>query len=51
MIPELRDMLRDDVVYVTVVQDDAGLSIKKLNILFISVGGFGHIAIPLIKGQ
>lgn len=48
-------LLRKDVIYVTVIQDDEGIR-KKLaemnpNILSISAGGFGHIAIPLIKGE
>lgn len=51
----ISDLLRDDVIYVTLHQDDQGFyhDLAKLrpNILAISSGGFGHIPIPLIKGQ
>jgi hypothetical protein len=55
---KMMSILRDDVIYVTVSQDDEGLSNKqrtglfhfKPNILVFSAGGFGHIPIPLIKG-
>lgn len=54
LLPQLLRILRDDVIYVTVVQDDEGISSQlmqlKPNILVISAGGFGHIPIPLIKG-
>lgn len=47
--------LRDDVIYITVCQDDEGLTSKlanlKPNILTFSAGGYGHIIIPLIKGD
>jgi len=48
-------LLRDDVIYFTVSQDDQGitsrLADKKPNILQFSAGGYGHIPIPLIKGE
>jgi len=55
---ELAPMLRDDVMYVLVSQDDEGVSHKeragllqlKPNILVLSAGGHGHVPIPLIKG-
>lgn len=51
----IEKLLRDDVIYVTVTQDDEGftskLAIPKPNILSLSAGGFGHIPIPLIKGE
>jgi hypothetical protein len=55
-MPEaISKILRDDVIYVTVVQDDEGLTSKlanlKPNILTLSAGGYGHIAVPLIKGE
>ena len=50
----LASTLRKDVIYVAVSQDDHGLSILSHlcpNVLVISAGGFGHIPIPLIKGE
>ena len=48
-------LLRDDVIYVMITQDDEGFGSRvanpRPNILSISAGGFGHIAIPLIKGE
>ncbi len=48
-------LLRSDVVYITVIQDDEGVRRKlttlRPNLISISAGGFGHIAIPLIKGE
>jgi len=56
----LNASLRQDVLYVTVSQSDSGIhggdfdsdfSIKELNnILVLSSGGYGHVAIPLLKG-
>ena len=54
---EIADMLRKDVLYVTVSQDDEGIAYKdraglfqiRPNILVFSAGGYGHIPIPLIK--
>jgi hypothetical protein len=55
---ELSALLRPDVLYVTVSQDDegidrqdhSGLFNKRPNILTMSAGGYGHIPIPLVKG-
>ena len=55
MIQHLITILRDDVIYITVNQNDQGLlpvmTFAKPNILVFSAGGFGHIPIPLIKGE
>lgn len=52
---ELISLLRDDIMYVVVSQDDQGITAalfeKKPNILVISAGGYGHIPIPLVKGE
>ena len=51
---EISALLRPDVLYVTVSQDDQGLHrLVQLrpNILVFSAGGSGHIAIPLVKGH
>lgn len=51
----LKSVLRKDVLYVTVDQDDQGifepLAKEFPNILSLSAGGFGHVPIPLIKGE
>lgn len=55
---EFYQYLREDVIYVTVSQDDegidrsghTGLFTKRPNILTLSAGGYGHIPLPLIKG-
>jgi hypothetical protein len=51
----LTPMLRTDVLYITLVQDSEGMRRKiaslRPNILCMSAGGFGHIAVPLIKGE
>jgi hypothetical protein len=55
---ELFQLLRPDVIYVTVSQDDegidrsdfSGLFSKRPNILTLSAGGYGHIPLPLVKG-
>ncbi len=52
-------LLRPDVLYVTVSQDDEGISNRYNtgtfhscpNILTLSAGGFGHIPIPLVKDE
>ena len=47
-------LLRNDVIYLAVSQDDQGLGmLSRLcpNILVLSAGGYGHIPIPLIKGE
>ena len=50
----LASILRDDVIYLAISQDDQGIGILqglKPNILTLSAGGYGHIPIPLIKGD
>ena len=50
----LREILRPDVLYLAVSQSDKGLEDVQRhhpNILTISAGGWGHIPIPLIKGE
>ena len=50
---EIAALLRPDVLYVAVTQDDEGLgTLTRLrpNVLSISAGGYGHSAIPLVKG-
>jgi len=55
---ELKAMLRPDVLYVAVSQNDEGLSTPERwagwpldrNIIVLSAGGYGHVPIPLIKG-
>jgi hypothetical protein len=50
----MREILRPDVLYFTVCQSDEGLkevAFQHPNILTISAGGFGHIPIPLVKGE
>lgn len=56
LLPEnITKLLRNDIVYVILHQDDQGLTNRLAkwnpNILSISAGGFGHVAIPLIKGD
>jgi hypothetical protein len=51
---ELKDLLRPNVLYVAVSQGDVGLgkiAFANPNILVLSAGGFGHIPLPLIKGE
>lgn len=50
----LNDVLRPNVLYLAVSQGDAGLTkigITHPNILVMSAGGFGHVVLPLIKGE
>ena len=50
----LAGILRKDVIYLVVSQDDQGLGVLsqlRPNILVLSAGGYGHIPIPLIKGN
>jgi len=55
----LRRMLRPDVVYVTVSQNDQGLlgsdratgGMAFPNVLVFSAGGYGHVPIPLLKSS
>jgi hypothetical protein len=51
----IKEILRPDVLYLLVVQDDQGIT-KEVqnenpNILTLSSGGYGHIPLPLIKGE
>eukprot|EP01041_Mallomonas_annulata_P014327 gene14327-30500_t len=49
---DISKLLRTDVLYITVSQDDQGihkLSHLNPNILVLSAGGYGHIPIPLLK--
>ena len=49
---QIAKLLREDVLYVTVSQDDQGihkLTELRPNILVLSAGGYGHIPIPLLK--
>ena len=49
------ELLRPDVLYLAVSQDDQGLfeafMEARPNVLVLSAGGYGHIPIPLIKGE
>lgn len=49
-------LIRPDVMYITVSQNDDGLAqkdgLRKLdNVLFLSSGGIGHVPIPLLKQE
>jgi hypothetical protein len=51
---ELRQILRPNVLYLAVSQGDIGLGkigVSLPNILVLSAGGFGHVPIPLIRGE
>lgn len=51
---ELKDLLRPNVLYIAVSQGDVGLgkiAFANPNILVLSAGGFGHVPLPLIKGE
>jgi len=46
--------LRSDVIYLAISQNDAGLGkigIAHPNMLVLSAGGFGHVPLPLVKGE
>ena len=56
LVEDLMDVLRPNVAYVTVSQNDEGLTGKDElpmaripNILVFSAGGYGHVPIPLLK--
>ena len=54
MVAPLRSLLRKDVLYITVSQNDVGLDravdLKQLpNLVVLSAGGYGHVAVPLLK--
>ena len=54
LFDDLRRLLRKDVIYVLVSQANQGifqLIDEFPNILMLSAGGFGHIPLPLIKGE
>lgn len=51
---ELGHALRPDVLYLAISQGDVGLGFigtNHPNVLVLSAGGFGHVPIPLIKGE
>ena len=57
-VDTLRSLLRPDVLYITVSQNDEGISGKATdrlrmadipNVLVLSAGGYGHVPIPLFK--
>lgn len=49
------ELLRPDVIYLAISQDDQGLfetfMEARPNVLVLSAGGYGHVPIPLIKGE
>jgi hypothetical protein len=54
MLGALQGVLRKDVMYVTVAQNDVGLDgamdlVSFPNLVVLSAGGFGHVPIPLLK--
>jgi hypothetical protein len=54
IIKDLEKVLRPNVLYITVSQSDEGIhNFQYLhpNVLVLSAGGFGHVPIPLIKGE
>eukprot|EP01036_Dinobryon_divergens_P022690 gene22690-30972_t len=51
---ELNDILRPSVLYVAISQGDVGLGKigrSHPNILVLAAGGYGHVPLPLIKGE
>ncbi len=51
---ELTEILRPDVLYLAISQGDVGLGkigMRHPNILVLSAGGFGHVPLPLVKGE
>ena len=51
---ELNQVLRPNVLYLAISQGDVGLGkigVSHPNILALSAGGFGHVVIPLIRGE
>jgi hypothetical protein len=51
---ELTEILRPNVLYLAISQGDVGLGkigMRHPNILVLSAGGFGHIPLPLVKGE
>lgn len=54
LFASIAKLLRPDVIYFAVSQDDDGLStLTRLrpNVLSLSAGGYGHVALPLVKGE
>lgn len=55
VLEALDSVLRKNVLYLAISQSDIGLgksiSSTHPNILVLSAGGFGHVPIPLIKGE
>ena len=54
ILEELDGILRPNVLYLAISQGDVGLGkigMKHPNILAMAAGGFGHIPMPLIKGE
>lgn len=55
LVDDVISMLRPDVLYLAVSQNAAGLQEtfmnSRPNVLVISAGGFGHVPMPLIKGE
>lgn len=51
---ELQALLRPNVIYLAISQGDVGLGkigTSLPNILVLSAGGYGHVPIPLVKGE
>jgi hypothetical protein len=54
IVDKLEKILRRNVLYLAVSQDDDGLYYlqqKFPNVLSLSAGGYGHVPIPLVKGE
>lgn len=54
ILEKLNTLLRPNVLYIAISQGDAGLSkigAAHPNIIALSAGGYGHIILPLIKGE
>ena len=59
MIEDLRRVLRPNVLYISLSQNDQGLianhKVLKMsdipNLLVLSAGGYGHVPVPLLKAQ
>jgi len=57
LLVALKEVLRKDVLYITLAQNDIGLEgvfdlrREYPNILVLSAGGYGHVAVPLLKQE
>lgn len=54
ILNELNKVLRPNVIYLAISQGDVGLGMigrAHPNILAMSAGGYGHVVIPLVKGE